>query len=146
MKIVNVCDAPLLACEVHNILKTDPRNALAFTERDPLENPEITNPDHLRRLVAARRTVGYIEGTLRSQEVVPKSNLRALKAEGLSNDHIARLADNRSILSTPESAQVYIPLILGDMNCDAQKLREILFQEPVEEEPATKRRTSVRKK
>lgn len=128
MKIVNVCESSLLATEVYSMLKNDPRNALAFTERDPLENPDITNPDHLRRLVATRRMCNYIETVLHTESIssdpIFPHAVAALRSHGLSNDVIARLVDSLAVAGTPEGSLIYCPLILGESDND--KIKEIL--------------------
>jgi hypothetical protein len=64
MKVIELCQTPLLTSEVHSLLKNNPNNLLAFSPRDPLDNSEITDPDELRRLVSVRRLCGYLEKTL----------------------------------------------------------------------------------
>jgi hypothetical protein len=137
MKIVNISESPLLATEVRDILRSNPGIKLAFSERDPLDNPDITNPDELRRLVSARRTVGYIETVLEVPDRISRSIPASLRSLGLKPEQIARLLDSRAILRTPESAQVYIPLILGDTDVDVRDIIAVLTQEP--EEPEAKR-------
>lgn len=167
MKIVNVCESSLLATEVYSLLKNDARNTLAFTERDPLENPDVTNPDHLRRLVATRRTCQYIETSLGSHQVasdpVFPSAVAALKSHNITNDLIAKIIDSLALVGHPEGSQIYCPLILADSDND--QVRRILCilagnsgHSSTEERiaaiqqctddvgPASKRRTSSRKK
>jgi hypothetical protein len=172
MKILNVCETPLLAIEVNSLLKENPRNAMAFTDRDPLENPDITNPDDLRRYVSVRRCVSYMEHTLHLNSlnpcVLPKV-LSVLLSHGLSKDMIARLVDSIVLSGSPESSRMYVPLILGDRipNPDqVEKIRAavwLLANPPSDEaelesildlckpdsthaEPPSKRRSSTRKR
>ena len=172
MKILNVCETPILATEVNSILKDNPRNALAFTERDPLDNPDITNPDDLRRYVSVRRSVNYLEHSLHigslNPSVVPRV-LSVLASHGLSKDMIARLVDSVVLSGSPESSRIYVPLILGDRvphPDQVEKIRAavcVLANPPSDEseltsildackpdsthaEPPTKRRSSTRKR
>jgi hypothetical protein len=106
-----------LGVEVAHILKSDPKNGLAFTDRDPLENPEISNPDDLRRLISVRRTVQFLDNTV-GQRAIDMSVLArvvpVLRSHGLGMEMIARLVDSIHLTGSPEASGIYIPLILGE--------------------------------
>ena len=169
MKVINICETPLLASEVYSLIRAHPRNALAFDARDPLENPDITDADELRRLVAARRATGFLENSLSIEEIdqnrLPKV-LSALRSCGLSKDQICRLVDAAVITgAADQSGLIYVSKVLGDAAAnfsEAQlaqmrvalqvltgKADESVIEQScsaVEEGPASKRRVSSRRR
>ena len=167
MKVVNVCETPLLASEVYSLMRQNPRNALAFDARDPLENPDITDPDELRRLVASRRSVAYLENCLSIEDIKADQLPRVvgvMRSFGLTTDQIARLTDSAVLTaSTDASGLIYLTKILGDSASrfsqeQLEKLRTALqvltgkavaealeVCPPVEEEPPSAKRRSRRR-
>ena len=137
MKVVDVCQTPLLSSEVYALIKGSERNALAFSARDPLENPDITDSDELRRLVAAKRTCGYLENCLSIQdinlELLPEA-LSVLRSFELSLDLITRLVDGSVLTGSQEGSSIYLGAILRD-DLDSGKIsadhldsiRDVLF-------------------
>lgn len=136
MKILNVCESSLLAAEVYNLIRYDDGNSMSFDQRDPLENPEITDPDELRRIVSVRRLAGYIEssshvGRIR-RDLIPTA-LRVLSSFNLSKETIVRLIDAISLTGSIEGSKIYLGLILGEdprasdlTDVDVESLRSIL--------------------
>ena len=154
MKVVEICQTPMLSCEVYEILKTDPKNELGFSSTDPLDNPNISDPDQLRRLVSARRICGYLENTLHVGKIVGGTSTASRIASRLhsefqlSLDIISRLIDSFIIL---QNSKVYTYAILRDLisngslqmeQVDAihNVLLELMVAEPVDE-PALKRKS-----
>ena len=117
MKIINVCETPLISTEVYDLIKSNPRNELAFTDRDPLENPDIVDPDDLRRLVCARRTRAYLENCLSIEdiktEILPRA-ISLLRSYGLSIDLVTRLVDAAVLTGSVEGGLIYQTAILRD--------------------------------
>jgi hypothetical protein len=117
MKVLNVCETPLLTTEVYDLIKNNPRNELAFLQRDLLENPDIADPDDLRRLVCARRTRAFLENCLSIEEIKPEFLPRAivlLRSYGLSVDIITRLVDASVLTGSVEGGLIYQTAILRD--------------------------------
>lgn len=117
MKVIDVCQTPLLSSEVYGLIREDPRNAPAFDHRDPLENPDITDADDLRKFVAAKRTCLYLENCLSIQDVrknLLPSAISVLRSYGLTIDQIVRLVDASVLTGSSEGALIYITAILRD--------------------------------
>ena len=118
MKVLEVCQTPMLASEVYELMKSDPKNEIAFLPMDPLDNPNISDPDHLRRLVSARRICGFLEDTYHVHKVPGGSMTRVRVAKqlhadfALSMDIITRLIDS---FLTLQGSKVYIYAILRDL-------------------------------
>ena len=114
---MNVCEAPLLAAEVYDLIRNNCRNDIAFGERDPLDNPEIVDSDELRRLVTSRRIVHYFDNCLSltqvSAEILPTA-LRILSTYKLSRETIARMIDGVSLTGSTEGSVIYLRMVLGD--------------------------------
>lgn len=170
MRILNVCETPLLATEVYNLIRGNANNHLAFADQDPLENPDISDSDELRRLVASRRIVHYLESCLsgsrfRTELVGPV--LKVLSTFNLSKETIVVLMDNLVLTGSVEGSNIYLRLVLGDdpqfshlTDVQLESIRKLLLVlageeeatlEEIEElasipeEPPTKRRSSSRK-
>ena len=114
MKVLNICQTPLLSCEVEEVIKSDPRNTLAFSsDIDPLENPEISDSDELRRLVASRRVCEYFKNNSTMGEINRKvlpEILSILSSHGFSRDMIVRMVDC-AVLFTGDMTGLYMELI-----------------------------------
>ncbi len=155
MKVLEVCQTPMLASEVYELMKSDPRNETAFQPMDPLDNPNISDPDQLRRLVSARRICVFLEDTYHVHKVPGGSATvgrvaKKLHAEfSLSHDIITRLIDS---FLTLQGSKVYIYAILrdlinaGTMTMDKVDdihvvLSELIPYQESPEEPPTKRKS-----
>ena len=145
----------MLVSEVYDIIKSDPKNELAFTAIDPLDNPNISDPDKLRRLVSARRICAFLDDTYQVGKV-PGGCLtsarvaKKLHAEfGLSLDIVSRLVDT---FLTLHGSKVYTYAILRDLinsgslsmeQVDAihEVLTELGTAQETADEPPTKRKS-----
>ena len=147
MKVIEVCQTPMLASEVYEMIKSDPKNEQAFLPIDPLDNTEISDPDQLRRLVSARRICGFLQDTYQANTIRASSVAAKLHGEfGLSMEIITRLIDSYPIF---QGSQVYTFAILRDLisagsvkmdqvESIQQILQELSTAQPVDE-PPTKR-------
>ena len=118
MKILDSGQTPILSIEVFDILSKDPNNVLAFSEIDPLENPEISDPDELRKIVMAKRVCEYLKNSCHSldSEQLPVV-LAALKRQ-ITLAEIAAVVDLAGLLGSvaePEIAALYLPRDIEDL-------------------------------